>query len=80
MPWPGHMPPIDVGTSRLPERVTGDPILFGFCPLHEIDNLVVSRDPRRWQSWYATFVKVDRNMLFDLVAAANFMDIKPLLI
>jgi S-phase kinase-associated protein 1 len=31
------------------------------------------------QSWYATFVKVDRNMLFDLVAAANFMDIKPLL-
>lgn len=31
------------------------------------------------QPWYATFVKVDRNMLFDLVAAANFMDIKPLL-
>lgn len=32
------------------------------------------------QAWYANFVKVvDRNMLFDLVAAANFMDIKPLL-
>jgi len=31
------------------------------------------------QPWYANFVKVDRNMLFDLVAAANFMDIKPLL-
>lgn len=31
------------------------------------------------QEWYANYVKVERNMLFDLVAAANFMDIKPLL-
>jgi S-phase kinase-associated protein 1 len=31
------------------------------------------------QPWYSDFVKVDKNMLFDLVAAANFMDIKPLL-
>lgn len=31
------------------------------------------------QEWYAGFVHVPRNMLFDLVAAANFMDIKPLL-
>jgi S-phase kinase-associated protein 1 len=31
------------------------------------------------QPWYSDFVKIDKNMLFDLVAAANFMDIKPLL-
>lgn len=31
------------------------------------------------QEWYSDFVKVPRNLLFDLVAAANFMDIKPLL-
>lgn len=31
------------------------------------------------QPWYASFVQVERTMLFDLVAAANFMDIKPLL-
>ena len=31
------------------------------------------------QPWYAEYVKVDRTILFDLVAAANFMDIKPLL-
>lgn len=31
------------------------------------------------QQWYADFVQVDRTLLFDLVAAANFMDIKPLL-
>jgi S-phase kinase-associated protein 1 len=31
------------------------------------------------QPWYAEYVKVDRAVLFDLAAAANFMDIKPLL-
>lgn len=31
------------------------------------------------QKWYADFVDVDRELLFDMVAAANFMDIKPLL-
>jgi S-phase kinase-associated protein 1 len=31
------------------------------------------------QEWYADFVKIDKNQLFDLVAAANFMDVKPLL-
>jgi S-phase kinase-associated protein 1 len=32
------------------------------------------------QEYYANFVTdIDRNLLFDLVAAANFMDIKPLL-
>jgi len=31
------------------------------------------------QKWYADFVKVDQVLLFELVTAANFMDIKPLL-
>ncbi|KAL7462481.1 hypothetical protein ACHAXS_002861 [Conticribra weissflogii] len=31
------------------------------------------------QEWYANFVKVEQIMLFELVTAANFMDIKPLL-
>mmetsp|Transcript_4753 Transcript_4753/g.8268 ORF Transcript_4753/g.8268 Transcript_4753/m.8268 type:complete len:169 (-) Transcript_4753:424-930(-) len=31
------------------------------------------------QPWYVEFVNVDRVMLFELVTAANFMDIKPLL-
>lgn len=31
------------------------------------------------QSWYAKFVKVDQALLFELVTAANFMDIKALL-
>lgn len=31
------------------------------------------------QDFYARFVEVDQVMLFELVTAANFMDIKPLL-
>lgn len=31
------------------------------------------------QPWYVEFVDVEREMLFELVTAANFMDIKPLL-
>ena len=31
------------------------------------------------QPWYADYVEVEQSMLFELVTAANFMDIKPLL-
>lgn len=31
------------------------------------------------QQWYADFVKLEQSTLFELVTAANFMDIKPLL-
>ena len=29
------------------------------------------------QEWYANFVNVDQEVLFELILAANFMDIKP---
>jgi S-phase kinase-associated protein 1 len=31
------------------------------------------------QEWYANFVNVEQEVLFELILAANFMDIKPLL-
>ena len=31
------------------------------------------------QEWYANFVAVDQDVLFELILAANYMDIKPLL-
>jgi S-phase kinase-associated protein 1 len=38
---------------------------------HKLEELV--------QDWYAEFVRVPKEQLFELVAAANYMDIKPLL-
>ncbi len=31
------------------------------------------------QEWYATFIAVEQEQLFEIVLAANYMDIKPLL-
>ncbi len=31
------------------------------------------------QQWYADFISVEQDVLFELILAANFMDIKPLL-
>lgn len=31
------------------------------------------------QEWYSNFVAVDQEILFELILAANYMDIKPLL-
>lgn len=31
------------------------------------------------QDWYANFVALDQETLFELILAANYMDIKPLL-
>jgi S-phase kinase-associated protein 1 len=57
-----------------------------FCKHHHEEPMTPIQTPLKSskleelvQPWYAEFVKVPRPLLFDMVAAANFMDIKALL-
>lgn len=57
-----------------------------FCQHNQVEEMTPIQTPLKSnkledlvQPWYANFVKVDKNMLFDLVAAANYLDIRPLL-
>jgi len=59
---------VDYMTHHVEEEMTPIQTPFKSSVLNEIV-----------QQWYADYCQVDRNMLFDLVAAANYMDIKPLL-
>jgi len=49
-------------------------------PMNEIKRPIESRNPMDLvQQWYADFVDLDKVLLFELLLAANHMDIKPLL-
>lgn len=49
-------------------------------PMFEIEKPLKSSNINEVvQEWYADFVNVDQEILFELINAANFMDIKPLL-
>lgn len=49
-------------------------------PMTEIEKPLKSANMHEVvQEWYATFVDVEQETLFELILAANYMDIKPLL-
>jgi S-phase kinase-associated protein 1 len=49
-------------------------------PMNEIEKPLKSNNMAEVvQKWYAEYVDVDQVMLFELILAANYMDIKPLL-
>lgn len=60
--------------------------ILEFCEYHESTPMVEIEKPLKSVNmqqvvgpWDATFVEIEQSMLFDLILAANFMDIKPLL-
>jgi S-phase kinase-associated protein 1 len=53
---------------------------FNAEPMFEIEKPLKSANMKDVvQDWYANFVSVDQDVLFELILAANYMDIKPLL-
>uniref|UniRef100_A0A7S3HQT9 S-phase kinase-associated protein 1 n=1 Tax=Spumella elongata TaxID=89044 RepID=A0A7S3HQT9_9STRA len=49
-------------------------------PMNEIEKPLKSANMAEVvQEWYSNFIAVDQEILFELILAANYMDIKPLL-
>merc|ERR1711991_539858 len=49
-------------------------------PMNEIEKPLKSSNMHEVvQEWYANYVEVDQETLFELILAANYMDVKPLL-
>jgi len=79
----------DVEQQEIPLPNVKSPILakvLEFCkhhieePMNEIEKPLKSANMGEVvQEWYANFVDVEQEMLFELILAANYMDIKPLL-
>ncbi|ORX94119.1 S-phase kinase-associated protein 1A-like protein [Basidiobolus meristosporus CBS 931.73] len=80
----------DVGESDMPiplPNVTGNVLrkVIEYCEYHRNDPIVVKEDtdePKRSDDideWDRKYIDVDQEMLFAIILAANYLDIKPLL-
>jgi S-phase kinase-associated protein 1 len=87
--WPGCADPTDEETIEIPFDNVDPKMLkkiIEFCEHHVAEPMSVIEQPLKSttlsevvQPYYADFVTVDDYTLKDMLMAANFMDIKPLL-
>lgn len=89
--WPPPRPPADVGESdqAIPLPNVSANVLkkvLEWCEHHKKDPepLAEDQDDSRRKTteisdWDAKFIQVDQEMLFEIILAANYLDIKPLL-
>lgn len=75
---------MEIPLPNVKSRVLGK--VIEFCehfleePMTEIEKPLKSRNMADVvQQWYANFIDVEQDLLFELILAANYMDIKPLL-
>lgn len=54
-------------------------LFFLLCNAIHVQPLKSANMAEVVQDWYARFVSVEQEVLFELILAANYMDIKPLL-
>ncbi len=75
----------DINCPKVPGNILKK--VVDYCTHYQSDEMQKIETPLQGDTiaeivkpeWYANFCDVDREVLFQLVAAANFMDIKPLL-
>ncbi|GMY05431.1 SKP1-like protein 1B [Fagus crenata] len=76
-----HMIEDDCAQSVIPlPNVKSDTLalVIEYCKNH-VHSSESKSDSKALQTWDAEFIKVDQNILFDLILAANYLDIKGLL-
>lgn len=74
-----ELPMVDVKSAAL-SKVTEFMIHYVDHPFEQIQKPLMSSNIRDVvPDWYADFIDVEHQLLFDLILAANYLDIKPLL-
>mmetsp|Transcript_7203 Transcript_7203/g.11049 ORF Transcript_7203/g.11049 Transcript_7203/m.11049 type:complete len:129 (+) Transcript_7203:170-556(+) len=79
----------DDGPQEIPLSAVKATVLakvIEYCTHYQTENMNPIQTPLKSskledlvQTWYVEFVKVEQILLFEMVTAANYMDIKPLL-
>jgi len=72
--------PLPIVKTHILSKVIDFIVHYKEEPMTEIEKPLKSSNMNEVvQEWYSEFINIDQEILFELILAANFMDIKPLL-